>query len=133
MRQVFFDTVGFIALWDSSDQWHLDAITAMKQLRATPFRTVTTDLVMLECGNASSRRPYRSDVCAVRKKLLLGEMLHTATEIEIEQGWDAYEKRYAAGAGIVDQISFLLMRRLGITEVFSNDEHFRAAGFITLF
>ena len=52
------------------------------------------------------------------------------TDAEVEQ---AYEKRYAAGAGIVDQISFVLMRRLGIKEAFTNDEHFRAAGFVTLF
>jgi predicted nucleic acid-binding protein len=42
-------------------------------------------------------------------------------------------KRIASGAGIVDQVSFIIMRRLGITEAFTNDEHFRAAGFVTLF
>lgn len=39
----------------------------------------------------------------------------------------------AAQAGIVDHVSFLVMRRLGITEAFTNDRHFSAAGFITLF
>ena len=29
--------------------------------------------------------------------------------------------------------SFLVMRRLGITEAFTNDKHFRAAGFTVLF
>lgn len=36
-------------------------------------------------------------------------------------------------AGIVDHVSFSVMRRLGITEAFTNDRHFAAAGFITLF
>jgi uncharacterized protein len=35
--------------------------------------------------------------------------------------------------GIVDCISFVIMRRLGLTEVFSNDQHFAAAGFTPLF
>jgi predicted nucleic acid-binding protein len=38
-----------------------------------------------------------------------------------------------AAAGIVDQISFAVMRRLGLTEAFSNDHHFQAAGFTLLF
>src|SRR5260370_1456366 len=42
-------------------------------------------------------------------------------------------KDFAGGAGIVDQISFVVMRRLSIARAFTNDEHFRAAGFETLF
>jgi predicted nucleic acid-binding protein len=49
------------------------------------------------------------------------------------QAWVAYARGDAAGAGIVDHVSFLVMRRLGITDVFSNDRHFKAAGFNTLF
>ena len=33
----------------------------------------------------------------------------------------------------VDQLSFRVMRRLGLTEAFTNDQHFQAAGFTTLF
>jgi uncharacterized protein len=47
--------------------------------------------------------------------------------------WLAYERGAAASAGIVDQVSFKIMRRLGITKAFSNDGHFRAAGCETLF
>jgi len=42
--------------------------------------------------------------------------------------WDQADQ-----AGIVDQISFRLMRRLGLSEAFTNDQHFRAAGFMPLF
>jgi len=59
--------------------------------------------------------------------------LVTPTDAEVEQAWEAYERRYAAGAGVVDQISFVLMDRLDIKVAFTNDEHFRAAGFVTLF
>jgi predicted nucleic acid-binding protein len=47
--------------------------------------------------------------------------------------WQAYSRREGGGAGVVDQISFVLMRREGITEAFTNDEHFRAAGYVALF
>jgi len=33
----------------------------------------------------------------------------------------------------VHHVSFAVMRRLGIIDAFTNDRHFRAAGFNTLF
>jgi predicted nucleic acid-binding protein len=55
------------------------------------------------------------------------------TEREIEEAWGAYDRGDFGGARIVDQISFIVMRRLGLTEVFTNDRQFQAAGFRTLF
>ncbi len=43
------------------------------------------------------------------------------------------ERSKAWQAGIVDQVSFIVMRRWGITEAFTNDRHFQAAGFRALF
>jgi len=43
------------------------------------------------------------------------------------------ERAEAGDAGIVDCVSFTVMRRLGLTEAFTNDRHFQAAGFTTLF
>jgi predicted nucleic acid-binding protein len=54
-------------------------------------------------------------------------------ETDIEAGWDAYERGDAGQAGIVDHVSFVVMRRLGISRAFTNDVHFRAAGFEPLF
>lgn len=133
MRRVFLDTVGLIAIWDLADQWNPIAETAMNNLMTSATETVSSDSVLLECGNASARRPYRNEVNSLRRKLIDGGKLFYATEAEIEQAWDLFDRKHAAGAGIVDQISFIVMRRLGITEAFTNDEHFRAAGFVTLF
>ena len=40
-------------------------------------------------------------------------------------------RRYGRAAG--DHTSFIVMRRLKLTDVLGNDQHFRAAGFHTLF
>jgi len=99
MNDAFLDTVGMIAVWDDTDQWHADAQRAYDRLFSRGRKLVTTSAVLCECANASARRTYRSDVCA----------------------------------GIVDHVSFIVMRRLGITDAFTNDRHFQAAGFTTLF
>ena len=97
------------------------------------MRRVFLDTVGLIAVWDASRRPYRNDVSQLRRKLLIGERVVNASDEELQLAWDAYDRREAAGAGIVDQISFILMRRLRITEAFTNDEHFRSAGFVTLF
>jgi predicted nucleic acid-binding protein len=133
VNDVFLDTVGLLAVWDSADQWHAAAHGAYQALLTQGRRLVTTPLILLECGNAAARRPYRLRVNALRLALVQAGLLVEPTVQEIEEAWAAYDRGEAGLAGIVDQVSFGVMRRLGITEAFTNDRHFQAAGFITLF
>jgi uncharacterized protein len=130
---VFLDTVGLIALWDEADQWHPAAKQTYGDLRRSHFNGITTDAVLMECGNSSARRPYRSQVTILRQKLLKHGRLFTLTEEEWQAAWDAFDRGDAADAGIVDQASFVIMRRLGVRRAFTHDRHFTAAGFETLF
>jgi uncharacterized protein len=133
MNDVFLDTVGLIAVWDKADQWHSPADAVYRKLLSQGGRLVTTDLVLLECGNAASRRPYRQRVNALRQSLIQDGLLLAPTIKETEEAWMSYDRGEADGASIVDQISFRVMRRFGLTEAFTNDQHFRAAGFVPLF
>jgi len=87
----------------------------------------------MECGNAAARKAYRSDVAELRTNLLTAGRVLSPTEDEIQLAWRSYKYGLNAGAGIVDQISFVLMKRLKITEAFTNDDHFRAARLVVLF
>jgi predicted nucleic acid-binding protein len=133
MKAVFFDTVGIIAVWDTTDQWHLAAEEAYQTILAQGRELVTTSLILIECGNASARRPYRSGVNVLRKRMEQQRMLIEPTPQELEEAWAAYDRGEAGQAGIVDHVSFVVMRRLGLTEAFTNDKHFQAAGFTVLF
>lgn len=133
MTTVFLDTVGLVALWDRSDQWHAIAARAFDEIEADRFALLSTTFVMLECGNAAARRPYRDAVFRFRERLERMGRLVAPTEDDWQEAWSAYRRGEAGSAGIVDQVSFAVMRRLGLTYAFTNDEHFRAAGFVTLF
>ena len=133
MTAVFLDTVGLLALWDTSDQWHEDAEKASSLLSGTRPRLLTTTFVLLECGNAAARRPYRAAVDRLRERMESAGVLIAPNEEDWRLGWTAYRKREIGDAGIVDHVSFVVMRRLGITRAFTNDQHFRAAGFEILF
>ena len=130
---MFLDTVGLIAVWDVADQWHAAADSAYRKLLAEGRPLVTTEMVLMECGNAAARRPYRPRVAMLRRILIQEGLVITPLPEEIEEAWAANERSEAGQAGIVDHLSFAVMRRLRLNEVFTNDQHFQAAGFTPLF
>lgn len=133
MSVAFLDTVGLLALWDKDDQWHAVARTAYETLVREKTPMVTTTFVLLECGNAAARRPYRLAVDRLRKQMHDDGTLIVPTAEDWDAGWHGYRNGTPSTAGIVDQVSFAVLRRIGIANVFTNDRHFRAAGFEVCF
>lgn len=133
MNIVFLDTVGMIALWDESDQWHAVAQQAYNDLKRSRTNVVTTIDVLLECGNAAARRVYRPAVRIWREALASNDRIIEPTADDRAMAWAAYDRGDGGNAGIVDHVSFTVMRRLGLRQAFTNDRHFTAAGFETLF
>jgi predicted nucleic acid-binding protein len=133
VNAVFLDTVGMLAAWDEADQWHLAANAAFEKLCADRLPVVTTSFVLLECGNSAARRAYRSTVIEWRDIMSANNGLITPSHDDWSKAWIAYERGDAGQAGLVDHISFAVMRRLGIQRAFTNDRHFTAAGFESLF
>ena len=79
------------------------------------------------------RRPYRHEVNVLREQLESAKALIHPSEGDWRQAWEGYRRGTADQAGIVDHVSFVVMRRLGLTHAFTNDRHYRSAGFATLF
>lgn len=90
MKEVFLDTVGMIAVWDDTDQWHFAARAAYGLLAVQGRRLLTTSFVLCECGNAAARRPYRSDVNELRQFLIEEQSLVDPTPEDVERAWTAY-------------------------------------------
>lgn len=93
----------------------------------------TSSLVLLECANAAARRPYRQVVAALRAELQGAGRIFHPTDEDLEEVWADYERGAVGGPGVVDLISFRAMRHLKIERAFTNDKHFRTAGFQVLF
>lgn len=133
MSPAFLDTVGLIALWDQDDQWHHAASLAFARLSTDRAPVVTTCYILAECGNAVARTTMRHDVDALRERLEAAGRLIFPTVDDWRTAWDGYRQGMAGQAGLVDQISFAVMRRLGVHDAFTNDRHFSAAGYHVLF
>jgi predicted nucleic acid-binding protein len=134
MRAVFTDTCCWIALLNPKDQTHDNAIRVSKSL--TGYRIVTTEEVLTEFLNYyGARGPYLRDAAA---KLV--ERMQADPSIQIlpqtHEGFLAGVQLYQAqpdkGYSLTDCISMEAVRREGVNEVLTDDEHFTQEGFTCL-
>jgi len=134
MRRVFADTQYWIARINPRDQWHQRAKTAGSALAQTPL--VTSDEVLTEVlAHFSAGGP------TIRLRgVTLIRGLFTNPQIEILPqsrqsflaGLALYEARPDKGYSLIDCISMEAMRREGITEALTGDQHFAQEGFTLL-
>jgi predicted nucleic acid-binding protein len=132
--EAFLDTAFAIALSTSGDDLHRVALALADELERSPTRIVTTRAVLMEIGNALSKQRYRP--AAV--ELLLS--LENDPKVEIvpvsgdlyAQAFKLFSERTDKEWGLVDCVSFVVMRERGITDALTSDDHFRQAGFNAL-
>lgn len=86
---------------------------------------------MLETGNGLSVLRLRVAAVAWRQKLEKSDRVEiiAVSRSIYEAGWRLFEERPDKEWGIVDCISFELMKQLNIHEALTADKHFEQAGF----
>lgn len=134
MRRVFADTVYWVALAHRKDQWHALAVQASQRIGSV--RLVTTDEVLTEFLNHFSAygRTIRVQTAATIRGLLNDPSVLVVPQSRqtFLDGLALYDARQDKGYGLTDCISMAAMRREGIGEVLTRDEHFVQEGFIKL-
>jgi predicted nucleic acid-binding protein len=102
--------------------------SSVAQVREFPL--LTTGAVLLEIGNAMSK-DFRTEAAGVIKILTSSARVEVA-EIDstlIDKGLAVYEKYADKTWGLVDCISFVVMREAEMTEALIFDRDFEQAGF----
>ena len=127
---VFLDTVGLIALLSRDDEYHPNAADVFHQIGQAERPVITTDLVLAEVGNGLARTALREDVC-----WLIGELEASAAATvvyvdrrQFAEGLALYAARADKRWGLVDCVSFVVMKAMGLTDAFTADRHFQQAG-----
>ena len=134
MRKVFADTSGWLAVLVKSDALHEKAVEIYLRLLASNRDFVVHEAILLEIGNSLSNVKARNIAVKLKENIENSsriELISLSPEL-LEAGWELYAERTDKNWGIVDCISFVLMKRLNIGEAFSTDKHFEQAGFIKL-
>ena len=129
--RIFLDTSFVIALVNERDQYHAQAGALSFKFEKSAL--ITTGAILLEIGNALAKE-FRAEAASVIR-VLSGSTNVQIIEIDaklIEKGLAVYEKHVDKRWGLVDCVSFVVMREAGLTEVLTFDRDFEQAGFTVL-
>ena len=134
MHAVFADTCCWISLLNPRDQTHDIAIRVSKGL--TGYRIVTTEEVLTEVLNYfGSRGPYfRSAAAKLVERMQAGRSIDILPQIHNDflAGLGLYQARPDKGYSLTDCIAMETMRREGLSEALTSDEHFTQEGLTCL-
>ena len=135
MTAIFADTFYWIALADSTDSAHRQALELTSRL--ADISVVTTDEVLVEYltffATAHERMRRKALTNAQRILEVPGISVVPQSRDSLLSGMSFYGARPDKGYSLTDCISMQTMRREGIKEVLTNDRHFEQEGFRALF
>jgi predicted nucleic acid-binding protein len=129
-ESVFVDTGYILALVNENDRHHAEAVALSQKFDGQPI--VVTDAVLLEIGNALSRMDRDAAVQIIEDlRESPGVTVVNLTPELFESAFDLYRRHTDKQWGLVDCVSFVVMRSLGLTTALAFDQHFVQAGFVT--
>ena len=134
INKVFLDTAYAIALSVEADAHHERAAELAEQLEVRHTRLITTRAVLLEIGNALSRERYRQAAVQLLDALEQDPQVDRVplTEELYQQALQLYRSRPDKEWGMIDCVSFVVMKQQGLADALTTDEHFEQAGFQAL-
>jgi predicted nucleic acid-binding protein len=131
---IFVDTWAWIALADKSDPYHRKAKAQHRKLLRTKRRYVTTDYVMGETitylydaiGAAHAQSYINAILVGVDAGVYL--LVHISPD-QFRRAWHSRQKYHdKPDISFVDFTSMIVMKDLGLSEVFTGDSHFAQVG-----
>lgn len=125
----FIDTSAFVAVLDSQDAHYKKAAKQWKLLVESDNPLICSNYILLETFaliqnrlGLEALRTFQEDVLPVLTIEWVDEAVHQAAAASV---LTAGRKRLS----LVDCASFIIIRRLGISNVFTFDKHFLEQGF----
>jgi len=129
--RIFVDTLFVVAQISQRDQHHKKASELAEQFDGYPL--LVTDAVLLEIGNALARN-YKKEAVEVIEHFLTSDevkVVHLTPQL-FDQAFAEYKRHQDKEWGLIDCISFIVMRQEGIRQALTFDHHFEQAGFQVL-
>jgi predicted nucleic acid-binding protein len=132
MPPVFVDTFYFFALGNRNESAHGKAKAFSQTYRGL---LATTEFVLLEWADGCAGASHHRAAALKTVSELRGNpdvTIFSCTGQLFQEGLELYEQRPDKQWSLTDCISFVVMKREGITEALTGDHHFEQAGFMAL-
>jgi len=128
LKAKFIDTRFLIALINEKDQYHQTALRLSHLIENQPV--VITDCVLLEIGNALAKN-FRKEA------MQLINYFENSSEVNLihlnaiifQKACQLFALHQDKTWGLVDCVSFVVMREMKLNDVLTFDKHFSQAGF----
>lgn len=131
MKPIFVDTSALIAIGNTRDSFHSQAVRIRNELKQFGRNFVTTNAILLEFGNAFSQvnlRPTAVKLIEAIRSSSKWKCVSTDDTL-VERGFQKFKKINDKEWGLVDCISMIVSKDNEINEIFTTDHHFEQAGF----
>ena len=130
-NQIFIDTLFVVALINPRDQYHAKATELAAKYEDHSF--LISDAVLLEIGNGLARN-YKEEAIKVIEGFFDSEEVEIVrlTSELFERAFELYKKYKDKDWGLIDCISFVVMKEAGVNQALTFDQHFEQAGFEAL-
>ena len=130
MSRVFADTFYFLALLNKHDEAHAKAL----EYAADVGQIVTTEWVLTELADGLASSRHRDMFVRTRQELLEDSDVQVVplTMSLHEEGIPLFADRPDKEWSLTDCISFVVMKREGLSEALTGDHHFEQAGYAAL-
>jgi len=130
-KPVFIDSSFFKALIDVKDEFHVRALLWWEDKTRVSRLYITSNFILDETFTLVRNHCSKAIALAVRDLLVQAEPSIDIVRVILKDekdAWQWFEKGWSK-LSFTDCVSFAQMKRLGITEVATFDEHFKRAGF----
>lgn len=133
-NELFLDTSFSIGLVSPRDQIHKKAIAWSGKIEELKIPVITTQAVLLEIGNALSKSAFREVGIGLLKNFETdpSTTIVSFTDEIYNKAFELFSSRPDKEWGLVDCVSFVVMRERGIEAALTADEHYVQAGFRAL-
>jgi predicted nucleic acid-binding protein len=127
---IFVDTGPFVAKYDASDSRHGEAVTGFARIATEGLRWVTSSFVLCETLNLLERFAGGRFAASAGRRIHSSSLTLIEPEPSDRQAALSLLEKYAdLRVGYCDCVSFVMMRRLRLSDAFAFDRHFQQAGF----
>jgi predicted nucleic acid-binding protein len=130
--KAFVDTSAFYGVLDKSDANHNKAAEIWRELLARDALLITTNYVIIECFALMQNRLGKNATRMFQDHILPVLSIQWVNESDHLRGVSAFLTASRRKLSLVDCVSFVIMRDLGLKDVFCFDKDFEKEGFTCL-
>jgi len=130
--RLFLDTVFIQAILNKNDQYHSRAMELFPRVK-NAREVWITEAILMEVGNALSACDRQKVADFIRQCYDTDNIsVVSVTPQLFQEGLKMYESRQDKTWGLVDCLSFIVMKQQNLTDAATSDIHFQQAGFRAL-